>query len=284
MQSLHNRRGRGIVPAFRVGGERKRGAGHCPGETPEHDVPFPSLPIIDLAPAETAFFLDFDGTLARIVTNPAAARVTSQTRAALGRLSEAAGGAVAVVSGRSIAQLDRMLHPLLLPAAGVHGLERRDAKGRLRRDPVDDEAQHRLARLVGGFVKGRPGLLAEVKPGSVALHYRKRPEMTVECLAFAIDLARENGGITLVEGKKVIEMKLSTRTKGDAIGDFMKEAPFCGRRPFFAGDDATDEAGFAAVNAMDGVSVKIGPGETAARHRLADAAAFAGWLERLAAG
>lgn len=238
----------------------------------------------DLVPSRTAFFLDFDGTLAAIAPDPDQASVKPETLAALGELKTAAGGAVAVVSGRSIAQLDRMLHPLALPLAGVHGLERLDAAGRLTRAPVDVAAQHLLAALVRAFLEDRPGLLAEVKPGSVALHYRKRPEMAADCLAFALDAAREAGGVTLVEGKKVIEMKLSPRTKGDAIADFMAEAPFRGRRPFFAGDDATDEAGFAAVNAMGGVSLKIGPGETAARHRLADADGFAAWLKRLAAG
>ncbi len=247
-------------------------------------MPIPDISTAVLAPSRTAFFLDFDGTLAPIVSDPAAACIAPATRAALVRLDRAAGGAVAVVSGRSIAQLDAMLHPLRLPAAGVHGLERRDAGGSLTQDPIDAGAQHRLASLVGGFVEGRPGLLAEVKPGSVALHYRKRPEMAADCLAFAIDLARENGRIQLVDGKMVIEMKLSARTKGDAIADFMREAPFRSRQPFFAGDDVTDEAGFAVVNAMGGVSLKIGPGETAARYRAADGAAFAAWLEQLAAG
>lgn len=237
----------------------------------------------DLPPARTAFFLDVDGTLAEIVADPGRAFVGAGTLAALDRLARAAGGAVAVVSGRSIAQLDRMLHPLRLPAAGVHGLERRDAAGTVLRTPVDADAQRRLAAAVGAFVEGRSGLLAEVKPGSVALHYRKRPELEADCLAFAIDLARDDSRIELVEGKKVIEMKLAARTKGDAIADFMAEAPFNGRRPFFAGDDVTDEAGFTLVNGMGGVSLKVGPGQTHARHRVEDMAAFAAWLERLAA-
>src|SRR5690606_22247844 len=231
-----------------------------------------------------AFFLDFDGTLARIVPDPERASVVPQTMATLRRLRQAAGGAVAIVSGRSIAQLDRMLHPLRLPAAGVHGLERRNAAGAVFATPFDATAQRQLATAVGAFVGGRPGLLAEVKPGSVALHYRKRPEMEAASLAFAIDLARGDGRIRLVEGKKGIEMKLAARTQGDAIADFMAEAPFSGRLPFFAGDDVTDEAGFALVNGMGGVSLKVGPGETHARYRVADTAAFAACLARLAAG
>lgn len=245
----------------------------------EHDLP--DIRAASLSPSATAFFLDFDGTLAPIVTDPADARIAAHMHAALARLEHAAGGALAIVSGRSIAQLDRLLHPLRLPAAGVHGLERRDAAASLTRFPVDPASEFRIARLAGRFVKGRPGLLAEVKPGSVALHYRKRPELEADCLAFARETAREDSNIRVVEGRKVVEMKLSARSKGDAIADFMSEPPFRGRRPFFAGDDATDEAGFAIVNEMGGVSLKVGPGRTAARYRIADETAFAAWLAAL---
>ena len=250
---------------------------------PEPEFPEAEFASHGLAPARTAFFLDFDGTLARIVPDPEQASVTAQTLAALRRLRQAAGGAVAIVSGRSIAQLDRMLHPLRLPAAGVHGLERRNAAGAVLATPFDAALQRQLAAAVGAFVGERPGLLAEVKPGSVALHYRKRPEMETASLAFAIEVARADPRIHIMPGKKVVEMKLAPRTKGDAIADFMAEAPFSGRRPFFAGDDVTDEVGFSLVNGMDGVSLKVGPGETHARYRVDGIEAFAACLERLAA-
>ena len=250
---------------------------------PEADLPANLLADRDLTPARTAFFLDFDGTLAPIVPDPERAAVTAETLDALRWLKEKTGGALAVVSGRSIAQLDRMLHPLRLPVAGVHGLERRSAAGALSRTPFDAALQRRLTATVGAFVGGRPGLLAEVKPGSVALHYRKRPETEADCLAFAIEAAQAEPRIRIMPGKKVVEMKLGPRTKGDAIADFMAEPPFAGRLPFFAGDDLTDEAGFAVVNAMGGVSLKVGPGETQARHRIEGIAAFTTWLEQLAA-
>lgn len=244
----------------------------------------PHIPIADLSFSQTAFFLDFDGTLAEIAADPARVSVARETRIALGRLDQATGGALAIISGRSIAQLDVMLGPLRLPAAGVHGLERRNAGGVLARDHVDPVAAQQLTFIVSAFADDWPGLLAEAKPGSVALHYRNRPEMAARCIAFAEGLAQNNDRITLIEGKKVVELKLSSRTKGDAIAAFMAEAPFYHRRPFFAGDDVTDEAGFALVNAMGGVSLKVGPGETAARHRVADRAAFIAWLESLAGG
>lgn len=117
-----------------------------------------------------------DETLAENVANPARACIAPQTLAALVRSSEVAIGAVAMASGPSIARIDAFLPPLLLPVAGIHGIGRRNAAGLVASNQVDAGAQHRLVVRVGGFVDGRPGLLAEVKPGSVALHCRKRPE------------------------------------------------------------------------------------------------------------
>src|SRR5690606_17629768 len=97
-----------------------------------------------------------------------------------------------------------------------------------------------LAGAVRTFATSRPGLVTEPKPGAVALHYRKRPDLEGDCLQYSAGLAREHAGVHLLRGKKVVELKLSARTKGDAIADLMREAPFAGRQPFFAGDDATD--------------------------------------------
>jgi len=240
-----------------------------------------SQPPPALSPATTAFFLDVDGTLSEIVSDPRDARVASDVRETLEVLAQAAGGALALVSGRSIAQLDGMLHPLILPLAGVHGMERRDIKGQITRMAVDEAAHKRLVSTIEAFTQAHPGLQAEEKPGSVALHFRNVPELAAECLSFMHEQRHNDSRLTLVEGKMVAELKFGTRDKRQAIADFMTEAPFAGRRPFFAGDDITDEAGFAGVNAADGVSVKIGTGDSAARYRLADPAALAGWLAGL---
>lgn len=234
-----------------------------------------------LRPERTAFFLDFDGTLAEIVDDPARARVPSRTLSALAGLAQTSGGALAVVSGRSIAELDRMLHPEHLPLAGVHGLERRSLRGELVRTAIDADLHQRLVAAVGAFADERPGLLSEPKPGSVALHYRRRPKLESACLAFARELARQDRRIRLLPGKMVIEMSLASQTKGDAIAAFMAAPPFLGRQPFFAGDDVTDEAGFAVVNMMGGLSLKIGSGDSLARYRLPDPAAFTAYLVRL---
>jgi trehalose 6-phosphate phosphatase len=246
-------------------------------------LPPSSQPPPALSPTETAFFLDVDGTLAEIVSDPARARVRPGVCATLEALRDAADGALALVSGRSIEQLDAMLHPLVLPLAGVHGLERRDINGRITRMEIDTAAHKRLVTTVETFTQTRPGLQAEEKPGSVALHFRNRPELQAECLTFMHEQRAGDSRLALVEGKMVAELKFGTRDKRQAIADFMAEPPFQGRRPFFAGDDITDEAGFAGVNAAGGVSVKIGSGSSAARFRLADPAALAVWLAGLTA-
>lgn len=233
-------------------------------------------------PATTAFFLDFDGTLADIVDEPGAARVKPRVAEALARLCAAAGGALAVVSGRDIGQIDVMLSPLLLPVAGVHGLERRDATGKLHRVAVDEALAARIGARVAALAAAHPGLLREVKPGSVALHYRKRPELAGACLDLARRLAAEDGRIHLLRGRKVVELKFAQRTKGDAIAGFMAEPPFAGRMPLFVGDDVTDEDGFAEVARRGGMAIRIGGGETAAAFRFAGIAAFHDWLAGLA--
>lgn len=237
-----------------------------------------------LSPTQTAFFLDVDGTLAEIVSDPRQARVAPDIREALAELAQLADGALALVSGRSIAQLDDMLHPLVLPLAGVHGLERRGPDGLISRLEIDKTAHKELVATVTTFVLARPGLQAEEKPGSVALHFRNRPELAADCLTFMQEQRDSDSRLALVEGKMVAELKFGTRDKRQAIADFMAEPPFRGRRPFFAGDDITDEAGFVGVNAANGVSVKIGSGNTAARYRLAEPAALAVWLKNVIAG
>lgn len=234
-----------------------------------------------LSPAKTAFFLDVDGTLAEIVSDPRQARVSPEVLSVLDALDAAADGAVALISGRSIAQLDQMLAPLRLPCVGVHGLEQRGPDGRITRAAVDDMALARLTTATGRFAEATPGLLAEVKPGSVALHFRNRPQMASACLHFMEKQAARNPDFFLITGKMVTELKCGPQNKGDAIAGLMTGKPFAGRRAFFAGDDVTDEAGFSKVNAMDGVSVKVGAGQTCAQFRLADPAAVARYLAGL---
>ncbi|GHC73131.1 trehalose-phosphatase [Limoniibacter endophyticus] len=234
-----------------------------------------------LPPEKTAFFFDLDGTLAPIVEDPAKAAVPGKILRALAIISETSGGAVAVVSGRSIEMLDNFLSPVVLPLAGVHGMERRLSDGSSDNALVDEVALQALSANVERFCAHHPGLLFEEKPGSVALHYRTRSDLAETCARFAADLGA-NPAIRVLPGKMVFEFKLGVRTKADAIERFMSEAPFKGRTPFFAGDDVTDEFGFDAVNRLGGIGLKIGKEETKAQFHCEDITEFHAWMTRLA--
>lgn len=234
-----------------------------------------------LAPRETAFFLDFDGTLADFADDPAAVAIPEDVRTALHRLQDAAGGALAVVSGRPIADLDRMLDPLKLPLAGVHGLEWREVSGALMRADIDTRAVDLAVDLLTAFASDNPGTLVEEKPGAVALHYRRRPELAGQALAVARNAA-ERSGLSLMQGKMVLELKDPAVTKAHAISRFMSLAPFAGRRLLYAGDDVTDEDAFRSLAGVDAVTIKVGPGDTAAQFRARDIDEFRNWLVALA--
>ncbi|MBC7958092.1 MAG: trehalose-phosphatase [Cytophagales bacterium] len=229
---------------------------------------------------DSALFVDFDGTLADIAPRPDAVTLPAGVVELLARLHKQLDGALAVVSGRSIAQLDEFLTPLQLAAAGVHGAERRNASGVIGRFHEAD-----LTHVVAGLealAELHPGMLVETKPGAVALHYRLAPQC--EALAQrAMDAAlHESHGMALIHGKMVIEMKPAGASKGRAIRSFMGEAPFAGRRPVFAGDDSTDESGFAVVQAAGGLGIKVGAGATRANNRLDTPSDLRMWLQAAA--
>lgn len=232
------------------------------------------------APGETAWFLDIDGTLLELAPSPDSVEVDGWLRALIVRLRDAAGGAVALISGRAIATVDRLFAPLHLPVAGQHGVERRDAAGVLHHhEPPFQElagARHALA----DWVSRHPGALIEDKRFSLAVHYRQAPALAERLRRFleAI-LAGSDGALRLQPGKMVFELKPAGRDKGVAIGEFLGEPPFLGRVPVFVGDDLTDEYGFEQVNLRGGLSVKVGDGPTCAGWRLPDVAAVRGWLE-----
>jgi trehalose 6-phosphate phosphatase len=224
------------------------------------------------------FFFDFDGTLTELAATPEAVVVEDRTRRALESLYEASGGAVAIVTGREIDAIDAFLAPLRLPVAGVHGFERRNGKETVSRRAAEDSAARSVEKILRCFVSHNPGLLLEKKRGALALHYRLRPELETLCLALAEDLVSRLPEAVLMRGKMVIEARLHQATKGTAIHDFLEEPPFRGRVPLFAGDDVTDEDAFAAVNALGGISIKVGPGGSTARMRAASVDEFLSWL------
>jgi trehalose 6-phosphate phosphatase len=230
-----------------------------------------------LAPLGSAFFFDFDGTLADLVERPDAVQVPADRLRWVGHLATGSGGALAVISGRPIAEIDHFLQPLQLPAAGVHGAERRAADGQWRRVEAPDLTP--LADELAAWCVGQPGLLLERKAAALALHYRLAPEREAACRRVMAGAARRLPSMVLLHGKCVFELKPAQVDKGRAIESFLTEHPFVNRRPWFFGDDRTDEAGFSAVLARGGVAVKVGFGESLAPWRLADPAAVGGWIE-----
>lgn len=226
-----------------------------------------------------ALFLDVDGTLLEHALHPQAVTVSRELRRLLEGLLAAAGGAVAVISGRSVEDIDRLFAPLCLAAAGQHGTERRSSSGALHRHAPPLEHLARAAAELVRLTAAHEGLVLENKGMTLALHYRMAPALRAlaerEMRRIAESLGNE---FELQHGKFVFELKPGGRDKGSAIAEFMKEAPFAGRLPVFLGDDLTDEYGFKVVNRLGGHSVKVGTGDTTARWSLPDAAAVRRWL------
>jgi trehalose 6-phosphate phosphatase len=230
-----------------------------------------------------AFFLDIDGTLIEHVERPDAVRIDPAVVKLLAGLRAASDGALALISGRPIASVDALFAPLRLPVAGLHGIERRDALGKLHNHQFAEAPLRRVAGRLAACAAQHAGLIFEDKGLALALHYRQVPHLKDVVLGIAATVAAELGaGFELLHGKMVTEIKPGGRNKGAAIEEFLEEAPFLGRTPAFVGDDVTDEFGFAVVNRLGGHSVKVGAGETAARWYLKDAAAVRDWLVRCA--
>src|SRR5689334_52354 len=226
-----------------------------------------------------AFFLDLDGTLVDIAETPEDVDPGPGEISLLRNLVGAAGGALAVISGRSLARIDELLAPLVLPAAGQHGVERRDAKGARHRHRFPANVLRPVAVGIKSFAARHRGLVFEDKGASVALHYRLAPQLAAAAHAKVREVAEPLGDKVEVQGgKMVVELKPAGCDKGKAIAEFMREAPFAGRVPVFLGDDVTDEFGFRVVNAMGGHTIKVGAGDTVARWRVDDPAAARAWL------
>lgn len=234
--------------------------------------------------AAWALFLDVDGTLLELAHRPDAVVLKPHLLSTLRHVQDAVQGALALISGRGLEDLDRLFDPLRLPMAGQHGAERRDAAGRLHRPAPADPLLASARRLLGAFAREQPGVLLEDKGSTLALHYRNAPQAQAAAEALTASLLRDaDGGLALQQGKMVLELKPAGIDKGTAIEAFLGEAPFRGRVPVFIGDDVTDEDGFRTVNALGGHSVKVGPGETAARFRLHDVDQVLDWLDRYTA-
>jgi trehalose 6-phosphate phosphatase len=213
-----------------------------------------------LRPAQACLFLDVDGTLLEFSLWPDAVSVGTYVTELLHRSTIACGGAVALVSGRSLAQIDTLFAPRRWPAAGLHGVERRDARGEVHVHAtagVPPALRAALERLAASH----PDLVLEDKGRAIALHYRRaghlRPVLEREVRSLLEQ--HGDGDFQLQPGDCVVEVKPAGITKAHAIEAFLAEAPFAGRMPVFAGDDLTDLHGFEAVERRGGISIAVGP-------------------------
>jgi trehalose 6-phosphate phosphatase len=238
-----------------------------------HDSRAAPVPLV-----AACLFLDLDGTVIDFAATPDEVQVDEQLIALLARVQQAVGGALAMVSGRSIASLDRLFHPLRLPAAGVHGFERRDAGGALHRQTPVDEPMSEARTALKRFVAAHEGLLLEDKDAALAVHFRRAPKLEELVRATVSKLPiLQNPEFELLEGDAVLEIKPAANSKATAIEAFMREAPFAGRIPVFIGDDLTDCDGFTAIRRHGGVAIAVGDRITA-QWRLSDPLAVREWL------
>ena len=248
--------------------------------------PCPFEPVLTAPPQLLAtrhsLLLDFDGTLVELADRPDGIVVEPVLAVLIRRLAGTFRGRLALVSGRSVAQLEGFLGEALENVAliGSHGAEIHTGSSRVApvRPPALIEAEHAIRAIFAD----REGIVVEVKTLGVAVHYRLAPEAEPAARRLVRSLAINNG-LAVQEGKMMIELRAAGHDKGSGIATLMARSPFAGTVPVFAGDDVTDEAGFVAVAALGGVGVLVGPERaTAARHRLQDVAAVRAWLEQAA--
>lgn len=230
--------------------------------------------------SQWALFLDVDGTLLEIAATPDAVKVPAALRAALNKAAKRESGAVALISGRSLSDLDKLFAGVKLPAAAVHGVIRRNASGQIFWPQIDVDALNAARATLAEFALRHPGALLEDKHYAIALHFRNAPALAKAVRAVVAATCEKLGsGFHAQVGKCVYEIKPAGYSKGSAVDAFMRESPFAGRVPVFVGDDATDESGFVAANRLNGISIRVGAlQKSAARFRLANVNAVTHWL------
>lgn len=229
---------------------------------------------------DLALFLDVDGTLLEIAATPDRVRVPASLRNTLQLSFQRQHGALALLSGRSLAELDRLFAPCAFPASGKHGLEVRLPDGRVIQPNINPSALDRARRWLGLLRQENRGLLLEDKGVALAMHYRLAPSLAPEVELAMNELAAELGDQFVVRrGKSVLELMPRGFSERSAIELLMAQREFSGRTPVFVGDDPSDEVGFQAVNEMGGHSIRVGNmEETSARYRFSTVATVQAWL------
>ena len=247
---------------------------------------FPKMAADDLDFQRSALFLDVDGTLLDIAATPDRVVVPDGLAATIARLERSLGGALAIVTGRTLADLDRLFFPLRTRAAGVHGAEIRFAPNEVAVEtqgaaPLPDSLWREFAAVTLAFA----GTLAENKHYSFTAHYRAAPNAAAPLRAALRSLLERHatGDLELADTLCAYELKSSGFNKGEAVRRFLERLPFVGRRPMFVGDDASDEFGFRSVVDHQGYAFAVGAARPEVDHVFADPATVRLWLERLAA-
>jgi trehalose 6-phosphate phosphatase len=238
-------------------------------------LPPPPVHLLDGA----SLFIDFDGTLVDLVARPDLVVVDEVLRDLLSSLAKLLQGRLAIVTGRSIEQMDAFLGDLArtITVAGSHGVEWRTADGKLHTPTELPDIEPALEAL-RQFAASRSGTIVEHKRYGIALHYRLAPHVEEEARAVVQRLANEFGFGTQM-GKMMAEMKIVGGDKGQAVATLRAEPSMAASTPWFIGDDITDEAGFAMAKDLGGGGIFVGvPRETAATYRLADVASVRAWL------
>jgi len=236
------------------------------------------LPTPDLD--RTALFLDIDGTLLDIAPTPHTVVVPPELIEDLARLRARCGGALALVSGRTLEDIDRLFAPLKLPAAGAHGTQVRPDPhaqiGHITR-PIPAALRAQFTALAD-----QPGMFIEDKEVTLALHYRLRADPTLPAAPVAaVEAAAAECGFSLLHGKKVLELKPAGTDKGAALRAFMTKPPFEGRIPVFAGDDVTDGYAFAVLDRLGGIGISVGQAFPGANYQVQSPQELRTWLHGL---
>lgn len=215
-----------------------------------------------------ALFLDFDGTLVDIADGPELIEVPETLPGLLARLLDETGGAVALVSGRSVSALQRFLPEFDGILIGGHGAEMVVNAQTIDHALSGSDHVRRIEEACTDFAADRDGVEAELKPTGAVLHFRQAPEEEADARQLAENLCRENPNFEVHDAKMAVELRPKDVGKDIAIERLMSEDAFAGRIPVFIGDDATDEPALAWADAMGGLSIHVGDGRSVARYRL----------------
>ena len=257
---------------------------HTSHDDTDRDRTLPRPPHV--AYDHAAFFVDIDGTMIDFAPRPDEVFVDPELPVRLRTLWNRLDGALAMLSGRPLREIDALVHLPFAAAGGLHGSELRASDGSVLALPTDRAKLQPALERATAAAREAPGLLVEDKGGAIALHFREAPQTAPVAQRAAADMLRLAGpDFNLLQGNCVIELKRSDIDKGMALAALMQTEPFKGRVPWMIGDDVTDEYAFDKANALGGVSIIVGARRpTCARYHLRDPAAARAWIAELAGG